>query len=661
LAWLQRPPVAELLVMAIAAACRLWRLDYHSFWFDEAVSLDWAGSSAGFIWESTLPLIKDKHPPVYYLLLMSWRALLDAVGLGNNDGAIRLLGALLGIATAGGVLLLVRRLSGRKTALLAALLVGLSPALVWYAQELRMFQPAATFLIWALYALLRAWDAPGRRRWGWWAGMAALLLAALYSYLFSAFLLPAVGLALLVLLVEALHQNDEPARAWRRFAEGCGALALTALLFLPLARTAWGVNDSEGAPGVPFADFLATLLHQVQIATIWRTAETPGWLAPAVTAAGLLALAGILLPSRIQPGWRDRLWLLLGIAIPLAIGGYLQGSSGSIFKEDRYFLFVTPFILWAMARGTMVLGEWLPGGSLAAGVAIVALTAAGLPRLWTPAAARENWREAAAYVAAYQRASPGLSAALLAHVDYTATALNWYLDPVLPVDQLPLFYPFGSALTPESAGDLVGPPLDGIAATGAATLWLTQSHLEGVDDSHVVEAMLGGRHAIITEQYPAGVKLTGYALQSWFDALPPLAETAVRPQAELAPGVVLAACEILTPRLSATDDFLHPPSGWVHVRLWWQAAGPVTADYMATVQMVGPEGVWGDRLYRDNEALRRWPSSAWQPGPYLRDEVDVNLNPVTPPGRYPVVVGLRAADGTEAVGKAVCGEVEIVR
>jgi uncharacterized membrane protein len=157
LAWLQRPPVAELLVMAIAAACRLWRLDYHSFWFDEAVSLDWAGSSAGFIWESTLPLIKDKHPPVYYLLLMSWRALLDAVGLGNNDGAIRLLGALLGIATAGGVLLLVRRLSGRKTALLAALLVGLSPALVWYAQELRMFQPAATFLIWALYALLRAW------------------------------------------------------------------------------------------------------------------------------------------------------------------------------------------------------------------------------------------------------------------------------------------------------------------------------------------------------------------------------------------------------------------------------------------------------------------------------------------------------------------------
>jgi hypothetical protein len=309
----------------------------------------------------------------------------------------------------------------------------------------------------------------------------------------------------------------------------------------------------------------------------------------------------------------------------------------------------------------MVLGEWLPGGSLAAGVAIVALTAAGLPRLWTPAAARENWREAAAYVAAYQRASPGLSAALLAHVDYTATALNWYLDPVLPVDQLPLFYPFGSALTPESAGDLVGPPLDGIAATGAATLWLTQSHLEGVDDSHVVEAMLGGRHAIITEQYPAGVKLTGYALQSWFDALPPLAETAVRPQAELAPGVVLAACEILTPRLSATDDFLHPPSGWVHVRLWWQAAGPVTADYMATVQMVGPEGVWGDRLYRDNEALRRWPSSAWQPGPYLRDEVDVNLNPVTPPGRYPVVVGLRAADGTEAVGKAVCGEVEIVR
>ena len=155
---------------------------------------------------------------------------------------------------------------------------------------------------------------------------------------------------------------------------------------------------------------------------------------------------------------------------------------------------------------------------------------------------------------------------------------------------------------------MVAPPLQGIADTGAATLWLLQSHLDGVDDSRVVEGWLNQNFPLVTEQYPTGVKLSGYALASRFPELPPLAANAVYPAAELAPGLRLAACELLTPSLPATDERMHPPSGWVHVRLWWQATGAIASDYIPTVQMVGPEGVWGDRLYRDNEALRRWPT-----------------------------------------------------
>ena len=46
------------------------------------------------------------------------------------------------------------------------------------------------------------------------------------------------------------------------------------------------------------------------------------------------------------------------------------------------------------------------------------------------------------------------------------------------------------------------------------------------------------------------------------------------------------------------------------------------------------------RLYRDNEALRRWPTSTWQVGEIVRDEVDINLNPVTPVREYPVMIGV---------------------
>jgi hypothetical protein len=291
------------------------------------------------------------------------------------------------------------------------------------------------------------------------------------------------------------------------------------------------------------------------------------------------------------------------------------------------------------------------------------LLAAALPRLWTPAMLREDWRAAAMYIADYQDASPGLPAAAVAHVDYTRTPLNWYLRQRYDREQLPVFFPFGGALDPAAVEQVVAPPLRGIEESDAATLWLTQSHLEGVDDSRVVEGWLNQTYPLVTEQYPTGVKLSGYAVQSRFAELPPLADNAVQPMAELAPGLILAACEITTPQVTARDERMHPPSGWVHVRLWWQAAdpqsSPIADDYIATVRMVGPEGVWGDRLYRDNEALRRWPTSTWDHTDFVRDEVDVNLNPVTPPGSYPIVVGLRDAGGNETGATVECGRVEI--
>ncbi|MEZ4673071.1 MAG: hypothetical protein R2932_02365 [Caldilineaceae bacterium] len=50
-------------------------------------------------------------------------------------------------------------------------------------------------------------------------------------------------------------------------------------------------------------------------------------------------------------------------------------------------------------------------------------------------------------------------------------------------------------MTPEQIDTVIGPPLQGIVETiGAATLWLTQSHLDGVDDGHLVEGWLQARH-----------------------------------------------------------------------------------------------------------------------------------------------------------------------
>lgn len=660
----------ELLVLFIATLTRFWRLNYHSIWFDEAVSLRWAGADPGFTWRKTFPLLEEKHPPVYYISLHFWQKLLSLVGLAHNDVALRAFGSLLGVLTVGGVLLLARRLSGRATALLAGLLVALSPVLVWYSQELRMFQPATTCIVWASYCLLCAWQAEkGLSRLGWWLGFIVLIEAAIYSYLFSAFMLPAAGLSLLALLFSA---NRKPMQKGvvhplRRFGEGVLALGVAGLLFLPLAYNAFVVVHDADTPGRAFEHFGQTLVRLLHIFTVWRVDWPTAWVNSGLVLLGGLLLLGLLLPRRFEQKERatdaalhpDRLWLLLWLGGPLLIGNLLLHFNSTVFDEDRYFIFIAPFALWAIARGAIYLGQRWRSVSWLGGLAAVLLLLWALPRLWTPAMYRENWRAASDYVVGYQKASPALPSAVVTHVDYVHSALEWYLRQAISAEQLPVYFPYGGALTPDQVTTVIAPPLEGIVKTGAATLWLVQSHLAAVDDQRLVEQWLNQQFPLVTEQYPTGIKVSGYALQSHFAQLPPLAPAAVKPATAVAPGLTLAACELLTPQLAAHDEQLHPPSGWVHVRLWWQATGAIGDDYIASAQMVGPQGVWGERLYRDQEALRRWPTHTWAQGDIFRDEIDINLNPVTPNGEYPILIGVANGKG-EAVGaKVECGKVKV--
>src|SRR5690606_12771407 len=93
------PRLTEGIILLIALVVRFWRLGYHSIWFDESVSLKWAGSDLSYTWATTFALVQDKHPPVYYVLLGLWQEMLSWVGLDHSDSALRALGSLLGVLT----------------------------------------------------------------------------------------------------------------------------------------------------------------------------------------------------------------------------------------------------------------------------------------------------------------------------------------------------------------------------------------------------------------------------------------------------------------------------------------------------------------------------------------------------------------------------------
>jgi len=136
--------------------------------------------------------------------------------------------------------------------------------------------------------------------------------------------------------------------------------------------------------------------------------------------------------------------------------------------------------------------------------------------------------------------------------------------------------------------------------------------------------------------YPPGISLKGFAPGYQLDELPAAATPADH---TLANGLRLVGWQAETV-VSATDSLFHPPSGWLHVTLYWTAAAPVSTAETPYVNLIGPAGVWGAGLSRANDALALFPPDQWPPGLIIRHDVDVNLNPATPPGQYQLVVGL---------------------
>ncbi|MEZ4716615.1 MAG: hypothetical protein R2851_11095 [Caldilineaceae bacterium] len=158
----------------------------------------------------------------------------------------------------------------------------------------------------------------------------------------------------------------------------------------------------------------------------------------------LLLLVGVTLPfvhRRVRRALLDdRLWLALWIGTPLLIANLLLSRSDSIFAEDRYLLFLAPFVLWAIARGAVALGDrWRPAG-WTVGALVAALLLLSLPRLWTPAAYRENWRGRRLHgqlPASQPRSACGRGGPCGLH----APALGMVPRRTLTFDELPVFTP----------------------------------------------------------------------------------------------------------------------------------------------------------------------------------------------------------------------------
>ncbi len=410
-----------------------------------------------------------EHPPLYYLLAHLW------LGLGSDETTLRTLSALLGALTVPLLGALGTRLAGPRVGLLAAALLTVAPAHVFYSRDARMYALLVLLATLSLYALARARQGG---RGGWWLVWALSALAALATHYYAAFL---IGGELLLALWA--RRQDPRARL---------AIAIVALGAV-LALAGWwalapGLRHSlsglrlQPLPLPEAAESLARAL----VGTIAGPLpdESPASELALAVVGTLAALAGAVLG-----GWRwSRVgWIgLLAGLVPLLglVALMLVGRDLAV----RFLLMLLPALLLPLAAvvvGTRPGAPWRAGG---VGTRVGAAWRAALPALWAAAAllwlvpyfahyTRGDYARATALVAAAER--PG--EAVVFNGPWQTLLFDHYYHGALPAQILTGAVPLVEGQVATALADLL-PRYTGI--------WLLETDMGHADPTAYVPRWL---------------------------------------------------------------------------------------------------------------------------------------------------------------------------
>jgi uncharacterized membrane protein len=287
-------------ILTLAAILRFVGLGAESFWQDEILSV------LGYQ-RPLLDIVTERltyNQPFYFLMLYSWAQL-----FGESEFSLRFPSAVFGVATVLATFVLARHLSNGWIALGAALLVAVSPALIWHSQEVRFYALTTFLLVGSTYFLIRYLEA--RRTWLVIAYAVIAFLGAYTHYYF----LPFVAAQNLVALVWLLRD--------RRHLDLVKWLAAQLIVSLALIiRISTALADVSRAAGggftVPLSRFLLRFAEYLGLAD-----PDLGGLLPLFIAAWLL----IVISSVVAIWRRDKIAVLVVVwLVPL-----IQLTLGAIF------------------------------------------------------------------------------------------------------------------------------------------------------------------------------------------------------------------------------------------------------------------------------------------------------------------------------------------
>ena len=581
-------------VVFLAYALRAYAVSRQALRGDEAFSLTFSSQSIGEIMRAMA--YTEPNPPLYWLLLNGWMR-----AAGQSELAVRWPSVLAGVIAVALTYRLGRAMAGVRTGLSAALLVAVSPFLIWYSQDARVYSLLSALVVGAVW---QTWEAARRNPTSRWLASGVLWWLAMFAHYFAVLPFVSVGFALLL--------TPQTRSRWRP----AGGVALgVGLVYLP-----WALYVEPLLAGHTKAWISPPGVGEM----FWRTLAAASAGTQAAGATSELQLIGVSLLTLFTGigMWaafrRDRgaaIWLLAtGLGPPLAL--WLLSLARPAFTE-QYLISSLPVMLILAAWGVSVLacvgraGVWLI--RIAFAVWLIAVLLALRNYFFNPDYAKSpNWRGVVAYLE--QTARPEE----VVVINLPDPAFFYYYRAPMPVETSPLA-PLAEAGIPATEAQLQRlrdrfhhirfffSPSAGYDPDGFVGKWL-EACCEKMADRFVY------RFRVQTFDTPAGSLAARQAYPVEFEE-----------------DVTLTGYRVDSAEVQAGDT--------LHLTLYWTARAPIKTSYTVFVHFLAADGfdvAGADSLPAGGRRL----TDQWGVGEAV---IDPHLIPVpadAPPGEYGIEVGL---------------------
>jgi uncharacterized membrane protein len=306
-------------------------------WLDEAISIHQARLSLHDLFRTLY--FGDRQPPLHDLVL--WFTIR---AFGHGEFAVRLPSLIAGTLVIPVLYELGRELYDRRTGLVAAAFAAVSPVLIWYSQEVRMYEFVALFGLLALLMQLRVIRNASMLNW---AGYILATAALLWSHYFGLVVIAVQQLVFIAVLVHRMRNGQPVKRLALGFAYSAAVLALQLVPLLVFAVHQY--HSTHGAAGSPSGTYDLLSFYAVLANMAWALwGYQPNATSVLLSAMWPLFLLGSLV--LLGRGGSRQTMTLAATALALVVLLIVVSLFDHSLFEVRNFLILVPLVLLLIAR-----------------------------------------------------------------------------------------------------------------------------------------------------------------------------------------------------------------------------------------------------------------------------------------------------------------------